>query len=207
MDLQECSILLVEMLTNYDCRARNDTSTYFGVEGVTEDVQSVYEPYKREIYDNDNDNYELPRFNPVVHSNSPDSHSPNVDYFGQASSSQTRSDLVAEPYAPPKARLSSRSRSPPYEGKGKQRADGLRLEAEVRATEDQSLLIEGDDSKAASNIDKKWNPDEDQRLKKILDSSINVAITEGERGEPIADLKGKGKASGSESSDKEWTTV
>jgi hypothetical protein len=193
------------MLTNYDCRARNDTSTYFGVEAVTEDVQSMYEPYKREIYDNDNDNYELPRFNPVVHSTSPDS--PNVDYFGQASSSQGRLDLVPEPYAPPKARLSSRSRSPPYEGKGKQRADGLRLEAEVKATEDQGLLTEGDDSKAGSDIDRKWNQDEDQRLKKILDSSITAAITEGEKGEPNADPKGKGKASGSESSDKEWTTV
>lgn len=193
------------MLTTYDCRARNDTSTFFGVEAVTEDVQSVYEPYKRDIYETDNDNYELPRFNPVVHSSSPDS--PNVDYFGQTSSSQFRPELVPEPYAPPKARLSSRSRSPPYEGKGKQRADPVRLEAEVKATEDQGLLTEADDTKAGSDTDKNWNQDEDQRLKKILDSSINVALAEGEKGESIADPKGKGKASGSDSSDKEWTAV
>ncbi|KEF56457.1 uncharacterized protein A1O9_08038 [Exophiala aquamarina CBS 119918] len=186
--------------------ARNDTSSYFGVEAVTEDVQSVYEPYKREIYSNDNGNYELPRFNaPVTHNTSPDS--PTVDYFGQASSSQGQSDLVPEPYAPPRARLASRSRSPPYEGKGKQRAGGPKLEAEVKATEDQGLLADGDDSKAGSDTEKKWNQDEDQRLKTILDSSINAAITEGEKAEPLTDSKGKGKASGSDSSDKDWTTV
>lgn len=194
------------MLTNNDRRARNDTSSFFGVEAVTEDVQSVYEPYKREIYDNDNGNYELPRFNPPVgHSTSPDS--PTIDYFGQASSSQGLSDLVPEPYAPPRARLASRSRSPPYEGKGKQRADGPKLEAEVKATEDQGLLAEGDDSKAGSDTERKWNQDEDQRLKKILHSSINAAITEGEKAESPSDSKGKGKASGSDSSDKDWTTV
>lgn len=127
------SFLTAGMLTNHDCRARNDTSSFFGVEGVTEDVQSVYEPYKREIYDNDRDNdrdsdhYELPRFNRPVQATSPDS--PTIDYYGQASSSQQNaSDLVAEPYAPPRARLASRSRSPPYAGKGKQRAGGPRLE-------------------------------------------------------------------------------
>ena len=187
-------------------RARNDTSSFFGVEAVTEDVQSVYEPYKREIYDNDDGNYELPRFNRPVNATSPDS--PTVDYFGQASASRPVTDLVPEPYAPPRARLASRSRSPAYEGKGKQRADGPRLEAEVKATEDQGLLAEADDSKAASDTERKWNQDEDQRLKTILDSSINAAIAEGEKGgESTADSKGRGKASGSESSDKEWTAV
>jgi len=167
----------------------------------------VYQPYKREIYENDDGNYELPRFNPrVVNSTSPDS--PTIDYFSQASSAQGRSDLVPEPYAPPRARLASRSRSPPYEGKGKQRADGPKLEAEVKATEDQGLLAEGgDDSKAGSDTDRKWNADEDQRLKTILNSSINAAITEGEKAESPSDSKDKGKAAGSDSSDKEWTTV
>lgn len=208
------SFLTAGMLTNHDSRARNDTSSFFGVEGVTEDVQSVYEPYKREIYDNDRDNdrdsdhYELPRFNRPVQATSPDS--PAIDYYGQASSSQQNaSDLVAEPYAPPRARLASRSRSPPYAGKGKQRAGGPRLEAEVKATEEQGLLAEADDPKAASDTERKWNQEEDQRLKKILDSSIDVALTEGEKGESTAESKGKGKgkASGSDSSDKEWTAV